>query len=181
MKYMARLNFAITNRWRNWVTSRRLRYPIKSKYEIYELLLADETFIVKGRFRKSELSKKLFGHHTNDYKIYKKITNSLDWILDACIQDEEIRKVGNQNDDPVYEITGKGLNYFTLTKAQIKLEEANKKIQKSQINIQRWMLILTGLLVIGTFLANIGIEKLKELTKIIESLIILGLLHQFFN
>lgn len=144
--------------------NRKLRSPLRSKYEIYEALMNNDDFLRRGSFRKSELTQTLFGnHYKGDYRIYQKVSKSLDWILEACVDDGEIKKIGNQ-DDPLYEMQGKGIHYFTLTKEVIKNDEANKNIQQQQISIQRWMVLLTVLLVIGTFLSAIDkIEKLNEL------------------
>lgn len=143
---------------------RKLGSPLRSKYEIYEALMNSDDFLKRGSFRKSQLSKALFGnHYMGEYSIYQKVSKSLDWILDACVQDGEIVRVGSQ-DDPLYEMKGKGIHYFTLTKEHIKNEEANKRIQQRQIKIQHWMIWLTVFLVIGTFLSAVDkIEKIKEL------------------
>jgi hypothetical protein len=147
-----------------WVSRRKLRSPLRSKYEIYEALMSNDSVLRRGSFTKSELSTALFGnHYTGEYPIYQKVSKSLDWILDACIEEGEIRKVGNQ-EDARYEIKGKGIHYFTLTKEHLKTEEANKRIQEQQIKIQRRMVWLTIFLVIGTFLSAVDkTDKIKEL------------------
>ncbi len=129
----------------------------------------NDNVLRKGSFTKSELSNALFGnHYVGEYAVYQKVSKSLDWILDACIEDGEIRKVGSQ-DDPLYEIKGKGIHYFTLTKEHLKNEEANKLIQKQQIAIQRKMVWLTVFLVVGTFLS--AIDKAEEIKRFMSSLI----------
>lgn len=122
----------------------------------------NDNVLRKGSFTKSELSNALFGnHYVGEYPVYQKVSKSLDWILDACVDDGEMRKVGSQG-DPLYEIKGKGIHYFTLTKEHLKNEEANKLIQQQQISIQKRMVWLTVFLVIGTFLSAIDkSEKIR--------------------
>ncbi|WP_139125435.1 hypothetical protein [Alteromonas macleodii] len=121
----------------------------------------NDNVLSNGSFTKSELSNALFGkHYVGEYLVYKKVSKSLNWILDACIDDGEMRKVGNQ-EDPLYEIKGKGIHYFTLTKEHLKNEEANKLIQRQQISIQKRMVWLTVFLVIGTFLS--AIDKSEQI------------------
>lgn len=148
---------------------KKLRAPLKSKYEIYGTLMNNDNVLRKGSFTKSELSNALFGnHYVGEYSVYQKVSKSLDWILDACIEDGEIRKVGSQ-DNPLYEIKGKGIHYFTLTKEHLKTEEANKIIQQQQIAIQKKMFWLTVFLVVGTFLS--AVDKIEEIKKLASSLI----------
>ncbi|MFM5441015.1 hypothetical protein ACET9K_16325 [Aeromonas enteropelogenes] len=142
---------------------------MKSKYEIYETLMNNENVLRNGAFTKGELSNALFGnHYAGEYSVYQKVSKSLDWILDACIEDGEMRKVGNQ-DDPLYEIKGKGIHYFALTKEHLKNEDANKLIQQQQISIQKKMVWLTIFLVIGTFLSVI--DKSEQIKAFMASLI----------
>ncbi|MGH1441434.1 MAG: hypothetical protein ACRBBR_15065 [Cellvibrionaceae bacterium] len=129
----------------------------------------NDNVLRKGSFTKSELSNVLFGnHYVGEYSVYQKVSKSLDWILDACIEDGEMRKVGNQ-DDSLYEIKGKGIHYFTLTKEHLKNEEANKLIQQQQISIQKKMVRLTVFLVIGTFLS--AIDKSEQIKTFMTGLI----------
>lgn len=141
--YLSILKETISRFVKNRIAFRRLRTPLRSKFEIYEALMNSDDFLRKGSFRKSELSKALFGsHYSGEFSIYQKVSQSLDWILEACIEDDEIRKVGNKH-DPLYQMKGKGIHYFTLTKEHLKNEETNKRIQKQQIKIQRTMVWLT--------------------------------------
>lgn len=146
------------------MSRRKLRSPIRSKYEIYEALMNSDSVMRHGSFTKSELSTALFGnHYIGEYSIYQKVSKSLDWILEACIEEGEITKIGQQ-ENARYEIKGKGIQYFTLTKEHFKIVEANKRIQEQQINIQKKMVWLTIFLVIGTFLSIVDkIERIKEL------------------
>lgn len=149
-------------------TYHKLRSPLKSKFEIYEALMNSDDFLKRGSFRKAELTQALFGkHYVSDFATHQKVSKSLDWILGACIDDGEIRRIGNQ-DDPLYEMMGKGIHYFTLTKEHLKNEEANRRILQQQTRIQGWMACLTILLVIGTFLS--GIDKLDKLLEVWGSL-----------
>ncbi|ENM5752193.1 hypothetical protein V4V53_004015 [Vibrio mimicus] len=147
----------IASKVRLWRVSKRLRTPLKSKFEIYECLMSNESFLRTGNFRKSEIARHfLGGSHTSDFNLNRKMYQSLDWILDASIEDGEIVRVGHVHDnDPLFKMKGKGIHYFTLTKEQIKNEEHNKQIQKAQVAIQNRMLLLTILLVIATFITAI--------------------------
>lgn len=169
LAYISTLKQSLVKYFRKLKSRRKLRAPLKSKYEIYEALMNNENVLRKGSFTKGELSNALFGnHYVGEYSIYQKVSKSLDWILDACIDDGEMRKVGNQ-DNPLYEIKGKGIHYFTLTKEHLKNEEANKLIQQQQISIQKRMVWLTVFLVIGTFLS--AIDKSEEIKKFMITLI----------
>lgn len=167
--YISIVKYSLVKFFRKISSRRKLRVPLKSKYEIYEALMNNDNVLRKGSFTKSELSNALFGnHYVGEYSVYQRVSKSLDWILDACIEDDEMRKVGNQ-DDPLYEIKGKGIHYFTLTKEHLKNEEANKLIQKQQISIQKKMVLLTVFLVIGTFLS--AIDKSEKIKTFIAGLI----------
>lgn len=157
--------------FRNRRISKRLRFPLRSKFEIYEALMASDSYLRRGTFKKSELSSLVFGKHSSgEFKIFQKVSQSLDWVLEACIEDEEIERISDSSsDDQLYRVKGKGIHYFTLTKENIKREEENKIIQKQQIKIQNRMLLLTFLLVIGTFLA--GIDKVDHLINLYEKLV----------
>jgi hypothetical protein len=146
------------------ISRRKLRSPIKSKYEIYEALMNSDTVLRQGSFTKSELSTALFGnHYIGEYSIYQKVSKSLDWIIEACIEEGEIKKVEHQ-EGARYEIKGKGIHYFTLTKEHLKTVDANKRIQEQQISIQKKMVWLTVFLVIGTFLSIVDkTDKIKAL------------------
>jgi hypothetical protein len=148
------LHSEITRKVRLWRVNKRLRTPLKSKFEIYECLMSNESFLRTGHFRKSDITKCfLGGSHTGDFNLNRKMSQSLDWILDASIEDAEIVRISHKNDDdPVFKMKGKGIHYFTLTKEQIKNEEHNKQIQKAQVKIQKRMLLLTALLVIAAFI-----------------------------
>lgn len=167
--YLSILKYKLIMYVRQRRSQRQLRAPLRSKYEIYEALMSNDSVLRKGSFTKSELSNALFGkHYVGEYSVYQKVSKSLDWILDACIEDGEIRKIGNQ-DDSLYEIKGKGIHYFTLTKEHLKNEEANKQIQQQQIAIQKKMVLLTVFLVFGTFLS--AIDKTEEINGLWESLL----------
>lgn len=157
----------VTRNIKKWIASRKFQTPLRSKYEIYEALMSSDNFLRKGTFTKSELSKLIFGnHYIGEYTLYQKVSQSLDWILESCIEDEEITKITrDQNSlDPLYKMRGKGVHYFTLTKEKIKTDESNRLIQHQQVIIQQRMVFLTFLLVIGTFLAVIDkFDKIKEL------------------
>lgn len=159
--YLSILKHKVERSIKTWLSRRKLRSPLRSKYEIYEALMSNDSVLTKGSFTKSELSTALFGnHYIGEFSVYQKVSKSLDWILDACVEDGEIRKVGNQ-EDPLYEIKGKGIHYFTLTKEHLKNEEANKLIQQQQISIQQRMVLLTIFLVVGTFLS--AVDKTDEI------------------
>lgn len=174
--YLSVLKYKMENFIKLQISRRKFVSPIKSKYEIYEALMNIDSVLRQGSFTKSELSTALFGnHYIGEYSIFQKASKSIDWILDACIEDGEIKRVGNQNNS-LYEIKGKGIHYFTLTKEHLKIAEANKRIQERQISIQKNMVFLTIFLVIGTFLSAVDkTEKIKELW-----LSISGLLDNFF-
>lgn len=137
----------------------------------------DDKFLRTGTFRKSELSKSLFGkHYIIDYKIYQKVSQSLDWILESCAEDKEIQKISHANDqDPLYKIKGKGVHYFTITKESIKNNDSNRAIQEQQVKIQKKISWLTLLLVIGTFISVI--DKIEAIIKIIKKVKEQGLLY----
>jgi hypothetical protein len=162
----------VARKVRLWRVNKRLRTPLKSKFEIYECLMSNESFLRSGNFYKSEITKHfLGGSHIGDYNLNRKMSQSLDWILDASIEDGEIVRIGHANDhDPLFKMKGKGIHYFTLTKEQIKNEEHNKQIQKAQVTIQNRMLRLTVLLVIATFIT--AIDKFDD---------VLGIGQQFLN
>jgi len=144
---------------------RKIRTPLRSKFEIYEALMNSDDFLRQGTFRKSELSKIIFGnHYVGKYEVYQKVSQSLDWILDSCVEDNEIQKISaNQEHDPLYKMKGKGIHYFTLTKEKLVSAENNRVIQRQQVSLQRWMAFLTLLLVIGTFLTAVDkIDAAKQ-------------------
>ncbi len=144
---------------------RKIRTPLRSKFEIYEALMSSDDFLRKGTFRKSELSKLIFGnHYVGKFEIYQKVSQSLDWILDSCVEDKEIQIVSpNQDHDPLYKMKGNGIHYFTLTKEKLANAENNRVIQQQQVRLQRWMAFLTFLLVIGTFLTAVdNIDDAKK-------------------
>ncbi len=161
----------IVRYFRNRKINKRLRTPLRSKFDIYEALMDSDSFLRRGTFKKSELSSLIFGNHSSgEFKIYQKVSQSLDWVLEACIDDEEIEKVSHSSsDDPLYKVKGKGIHYFTLTKENIMREEENRIIQRQQVKIQHRMLLLTFLLVIATFLT--GIDKIDHLNAIYEKLV----------
>ena len=167
--YLSILKYSLVKFVKLRISRRKLRAPLRSKYEIYEALMSNDRVLRKGSFTKGELSTALFGnHYVGEFSVYQKVSKSLDWILDACIEDGEIRKVGNQ-ENSLYEIKGKGIHYFTLTKEHLKNEEANKLIQQQQIAIQKKMVWLTIFLVIGTFLS--AIDKTDEIKGLWQNLI----------
>lgn len=107
----------------------------------------------------------VFGnHYVGKFEIYQKVSQSLDWILDSCLEDKEIQKISaNQEHDPLYKMKGNGIHYFTLTKEKLANAENNRIIQQQQVILQRWMAFLTFLLVIGTFLTAVDkIDAAKE-------------------
>jgi hypothetical protein len=160
---------------RRKIVLRRLQTPLKSKYDIYEALMNNDNFLRTGSFRKGELSKTLFGEsYIIEYGIYRKVSRSLDWILESCIEDGEIQVASNHPDhDPLYKMKGKGIHYFTTTKETIRTNEANRAIQERQVEIQRLMSWLTVLLVIGTFTAVI--DKLDTV-----KILVLGFIEPLF-
>lgn len=150
---------------------RKIRTPLRSKFEIYEALMNSDDFLRKGTFRKSELSKLIFGnHYVGKFEVYQKVSQSLDWILDSCVEDKEIQKVSqNQDHDPLYKMKGNGIHYFTLTKEKLANAENNRVIQRQQVSLQRWMAFLTFLLVIGTFLT--AVDKIDGAKKYVTPLL----------
>jgi hypothetical protein len=159
--YISIVKQNILKYFRKLTSRQKLRVPLKSKYEIYEALMNNDNVLREGTFTKRELSDALFGNnYVDEYSVYQKLSKSLDWILDACIEDGEMKKVEN-HDDSLYEIKGKGIHYFTLTQESLKNEEANKLIQQQQKSIQNKMLLLTVFLVIGTFLS--AIDKITQI------------------
>jgi len=146
--------------------SKRLKTPFRSKFEIYEALMNNDNFLRMGTFKKSDISNLIFGdHYIEEREIYQKVNQSIDWVLDICLEDGEIEKlVGIDDTNQTYKVKGKGIHYFTLTKEKIRSEEENRKIQNQQVSIQNKMVWLTFLLVIATFLT--ALASLDELTLI---------------
>ena len=164
--HLSILSFKIERYFHTRKILKKLRVPLRSKYDIYEALLESDEFLRTGRFKKSDLTKLIFGnHYLGKYEVYQKVRQSLDWILEACLDDNEIEKVGypQGETDPTYKMKGKGIDYFTLTKEKLKLEEWNKEIQQQQAKTQRGMAWLTVLLVIGTFLTAIDKFDVKAI------------------
>ncbi|XNT03419.1 hypothetical protein AB6D20_006385 [Vibrio splendidus] len=159
----------LKNKLNSWRVTKRLRTPLKSKYEIYESLMSNDTFLKTGQFRQSDIvSGLLGGKHIANFDLTRKLSKSLDWILESSIEDGEISRVSHERDhDPLFKMKGKGIHYFTLTKEQIKNEEHNRLIQKAQVKIQQRMLLLTFLLVIATFITTI--DKFDDLMEIVEA------------
>ncbi len=162
--YFVILFHKVTTFFKKRKVSKRLKTPFRSKFEIYEALMNNDDFLRRGTFKKSDISRLIFGDHfVGEYEIYQKVNQSVDWIMDACLEDGEIEKVrGIDDTNPTYKVKGKGIHYFTLTKEKIKSEEENRKIQSQQVSIQNKMVWLTFLLVIATFLTALG--SLDELT-----------------
>ena len=161
----------IARKIRLWRINKRLRTPLKSKFEIYECLMSSDSFLQTGHFRKSEIVKSLLGDiNIDDINITLKMHQSLDWILDASIEDGEIIRISNERDsNPLFKMKGKGIHYFTLTKEQIKNEEHNNQIQRAQVKIQSRMLLLTILLVIATFIT--AVDKFDAALNVCHQLI----------
>ncbi|MGF1799019.1 hypothetical protein [Photobacterium swingsii] len=159
----------LSSKFNLWRVNKRLRSPLKSKFEIYESLMSSDRFLRTGTFRKSEVTKLILGgKQIGDFDLSRKFSQSLDWILDASIEDGEVVKVSHENDrDPLYKMKGKGIHYFTLTKEQIKNEEHNKQIQKSQVKIQNRMLFLTILLVVATFMT--AVDKFDDTLAVVHT------------
>lgn len=109
--YLSIIKHKILAYFRKLSVFRRLRTPLRSKFEIYEALMNNDDFLQKGTFRKSELSKSLFGnHYVGEFKIYQKVSQSLDWILESCVEDDEIQKISPSNQhDPLYRRKGNTL------------------------------------------------------------------------
>lgn len=160
------LNFINKN-----IAYRRLRSPLKSKFDIYESLMNSDSFLRTGKFNKNELKKSLYGNISIiEYDIYQKMSQSIDWILDACVEDGEIEKLkGSDQYDSSYRVKGKGIHYFTITKEKIKNDDANKTIQHQQVKIQRNMVSLTILIVVATFMPFI--DKWSTIKPLIISII----------
>lgn len=175
--YLSILKQKILSIIRRKIIFRKLQSPLRSKFEIYEALMNDDKFLRTGTFKKSDLSKSLFGeHYIVDYKIYKKISQSLDWIIESCVEDNEVQRISHANDnDPLYKIKGKGVHYFTITKESIRNNAANHAIQEQQLKIQRKMSWLTLLLVIGTFLSVL--DKKEHIIKIMKPVAEQGTLY----
>ena len=164
--YLQILKHQVIKYYRKLKVFKRLRTPLRSKFEIYESLMNNDDFLQRGTFKKSELSKSLFGnHYVGELKVYLRVSKSLDWILESCEEDGEIQKISQESEhDPLYKMRGKGIHYFTLTKESIKNNESARVIQEQHVTIQRRMVWLTFLLVIGTFLTTIDkLDKAKEL------------------
>ncbi|EGQ9483925.1 hypothetical protein F3532_24495, partial [Vibrio parahaemolyticus] len=71
------------------------------------------------------------------------------------------------------------IHYFTQTKENIRNEEHQKEIQKTQVSIQNSMLFLTFLLVIATFMTAVDkfdatLEVMYKLANWITKLLSLG-------
>lgn len=157
-------------KFRSWRISKRLRTPLRSKYEIYESLMSSDKFLTQGTFTKSDLVELILGQKSIfDYELHRKFSQSLDWILEACLEDGEIIRVSHANEsNPLYKMKGKGIHYFTQTKENIRNEEHQKEIQKTQVSIQNRMLLLTFLLVIATFMT--AVDKFDATVEVIYKL-----------
>ncbi|WP_258006919.1 hypothetical protein [Vibrio diazotrophicus] len=132
--------------------------------------MSSDKFLTKGTFNKSDLVELLLGQKSIfDYELHRKFSQSLDWILEACVEDGEIIRVSHANDtNPLYKMKGKGIHYFTQTKENIRNEEHQKFIQKTQVSIQNRMLFLTFLLVIATFMT--AVDKFDATLEVIYKL-----------
>ncbi|EGR7950975.1 hypothetical protein ACN930_004079 [Vibrio parahaemolyticus] len=181
LMYMGIFFSKVRQKFRSWRISKRLRTPLRSKYEIYECLMSSDKFLTKGTFNKSDLVELFLGQKSIfDYELHRKFSQSLDWILEACVEDGEIVRVSHANDsNPLYKMKGKGIHYFTQTKENIRNEEHQKEIQKTQVSIQNSMLFLTFLLVIATFMTAVDkfdatLEVIYKLADWITKLLSLG-------
>lgn len=161
----------IRQKFRSWRISKRLRTPLRSKFEIYEILMSSEKFLTKGTFDKSDLIELFLGQKSIfDHELNMKFSKSLDWILEACVDDGEIVRVSHTNgSNQVFKMKGKGIHYFTQTKENIRNEDHQKEIQKTQVSIQNRMLFLTFLLVIATFMT--AVDKFDATLEVIYKLV----------
>ncbi|MBO7911655.1 hypothetical protein J5X89_08460 [Vibrio sp. G41H] len=162
LMYISIFYSRVRQKFRSWRVSKRLRTPLRSKYEIYECLMSSDKFLTRGTFKKSDLVELFLGQKSIfDYELHRKFSQSLDWILEASVEDGEIVRISHANEsDPLYKMKGKGIHYFTQTKENIRNEEHQKEIQKTQVSIQNRMLFLTFLLVIATFMT--AVDKFDE-------------------
>ncbi|MGI2106786.1 hypothetical protein ACRN9A_16730 [Shewanella frigidimarina] len=160
--YISIIKQKITIYFHDLKMSKRLGTPLRSKLEIYEAIINIDSFLQNGTFKKSELTISLFGtQHVGKFKIHQQVSQSLDWILDSCVEDNEMTRISqNTHSNTLYKVNGKGIHYFTLTKENIKNSESLRNMQEQQIVIQRQMLLLTALLVVVTFIAIDGAKEI---------------------
>ncbi|ELP6989837.1 MULTISPECIES: hypothetical protein [Vibrio] len=170
LMYLGIFYSKVRQKFRYWRISKRLRTPLRSKFEIYESLMSSDKFLTRGTFTKSDLVELVLGQKSIfDYELHRKFSQSLDWILEACVEDGEIIRVSHANEsNPLYKMKGKGIHYFTQTKENIRNEEHQKEIQKTQVSIQNRMLLLTFLLVIATFMT--AVDKFDATLEVIYKL-----------
>ncbi|CAK3523846.1 hypothetical protein VCRA2122O341_30077 [Vibrio crassostreae] len=82
----------LKNKLNSWRVTKRLRTPLKPKYEIYESLMSNDTFLKTGQFRQSDIvSGLLGGKHIANFDLTRKLSKSLDWILESSIEDSSIQ------------------------------------------------------------------------------------------
>ncbi|CAH7416362.1 conserved hypothetical protein [Vibrio chagasii] len=181
LMYLGIFYSKVRQKFRYWRISKRLRTPLRSKFEIYESLMSSDKFLTRGTFTKSDLVELVLGQKSIfDYELHRKFSQSLDWILEACVEDGEIIRVSHANEsNPLYKMKGKGIHYFTQTKENIRNEEHQKEIQKTQVSIQNRMLLLTFLLVIATFMTAVDkfdatLEVIYKLTDWLSKILYFG-------
>ena len=137
---------------------------IKSKYEIYQAIFSTPDFLKNGMFNKYDLINILYKN--NEYKgVFERrvIINSIDLILQSCIEDGEMIDVENKKSTVSsyrrVKVTGAGVNYYTLVKQEFKKEQVTQNIMKKQTKIQFFTVLFTFVLTVVTALSLVDKKK----------------------
>ncbi|WP_156501742.1 hypothetical protein [Alteromonas stellipolaris] len=118
---------------------------IKGKFELYQAIMSDENVLSEGQFSEKQLADILFGYdYMVDISTFNLVDNALTWILEACVEDGELRETA----DGHYSITAKGIHYFTTTREAIQNRENINSLTLQQLKVQRSVSWLTYLLLL---------------------------------
>lgn len=126
---------------------------IKGKFELYQAIMSDEKILSEGQFSEKQLADILFGYdYMVDISTFHLVDNALTWMLEACVEDGELRKTV----DGDYSITAKGVHYFTATREAMQNREDVKSLTKQQLKVQKSVSLLTYLLVLTAFITALS-------------------------
>lgn len=149
---------------------------IKSKYEIYQAIFSEPSFLNSSVFNKNELIKILYKN--DEFKgVFGRrvIVNAIDLIIQSCIDDGEMKSLDRNSSNSgshtptKLKITGKGINYYTTAKEDFKRENENILILRKQTNIQRAVANLTLILAIATTLSLV--DKYNDIIELYDKFI----------
>jgi len=129
---------------------------IKGKFELYQAVMSDEKVLSEGQFSEKQLADILFRYdYMVDTSTFSLVDNALTWILEACVEDGELRETG----DGHYSITAKGIHYFTTTREAVQNREDINSLTRQQLKVQKSVSWLTYLLFLTALVTALSQAK----------------------